>query len=41
MYSSECCVGGCVATLPVFPAIDDPLVVAINREWCARMVEGE
>ena len=41
MHSPEGCIGGCISALPFLPAVDNPLVVAINRKWCAGVVNGK
>ena len=40
MHSPEGCIGGCILALPFLPAVDNPLVVAINCEWHAGVVDG-
>ena len=41
MHSPEGCVGGCISALPFLPAVDNSLVVAINHEWRAGVVDGK
>ena len=41
MHSPEGCVGGCISALPFLPAVDNSLVVAINHEWHAGVVDGK
>ena len=41
VHSPEGCIGGCISAPPFLPAVDNSLVVAINRKWRAGVVDGK